>query len=130
MERNEINICRWFFSRSNPIFPRSCILNTVTPREQYCICESNKSFSCTELFSILMCRGRDQCFQYLHLLSYKTIKTLKKISLHCIFNVQKAGAAGLKYSMEYERVYSPTDGVISHYEGLHPVKVRDTQEKD
>jgi hypothetical protein len=44
--------------------------------------------------------------------------------------VQKAGAAGLKYSMEYERVYSPTDGVISHYEGLHPVKVQATQEKD
>jgi hypothetical protein len=44
--------------------------------------------------------------------------------------VQKAGAAGLKYSMEYERVYSPTDGVISHYEGLHPVKVWATGEKD
>ncbi len=57
-------------------------------------------------------------------------KKWTKISCHCDFNVQKAGAAGLKYSMEYERVYSPTDGVISHYEGLHPVKVQATQEKD
>jgi hypothetical protein len=60
----------------------------------------------------------------------KNYINVEKLSGHCDFNVQKAGAAGLKYSMEYERVYSPTDGVISHYEGLHPVKVQDTQEKD
>jgi hypothetical protein len=57
-------------------------------------------------------------------------KNWTKLSRHYDINVQKAGAAGLKYSMEYERVYSPTDGVISHYEGLHPVKVRGTGEKD
>ena len=30
---------------------------------------------------------------------------------------------GLSSEIVYERVYSPTDGVIAHYEGLHPVKV-------
>ena len=30
---------------------------------------------------------------------------------------------GLSSEIVYDRVYSPADGIIAHYEGLHPVKV-------